>query len=64
MKDETATIDVYTRQIYNLAKINSVKHKYIQRAMIFVIIAIATELAIIAYLFLVYLGEGVIPPII
>ena len=62
-KDETTMINVYTRQIYSLAKINAAKYKYVQRAIIFVIVALATELAIIAYLFTFYLGAGVMPPI-
>jgi hypothetical protein len=63
IRDETDAINIYTRQIYSLAKINAAKYKYIQRAIFLVITAITTELAIIIYLFIVYLGEGIMPPI-
>jgi hypothetical protein len=62
-KDEAAMIDVYTRQIYSLAKINAVKYRHVQRAVILVVVALAAELAITAYLFVFYLGSGVMPPI-
>ena len=61
--DEESTINVYIRQIYSLAQINAPKYKYIQRAILLVIIALTTELAIIAYLFAYHLGEGLVPPI-
>lgn len=63
VKDETAVIDVYSRQIYNIARINSAKYKHIQRAVFLVIIALTTELAIITYLFIYHLGEGILPSI-
>ncbi len=63
IKDEESLIDEYTRQIFSLAKINSVKYKYLQRSVFLTIIALATELAIIVYLFVNYLGEGAIPGI-
>ncbi len=64
-KDEASTIDVYTRQIFSLARINAAKHKYIQRAVLLVIIALAVELALVAYLFPYYYSQGanVLPPI-
>jgi len=62
-KDEETTVNVYIRQIYSLAQINAVKYKYIQRAVLFVIISLTIELIIIAYLFAYHLGEGLIPPI-
>ena len=63
-KDEETTINVYIRQIFSLAQINAVKYKYIQRAILLVIVALATELGLIAYLFIYHLGDGLIPPII
>ena len=63
MGDETAAINVYTRQIYSLAQVNAAKYKYVQRAIFLVIIALVTELAIIVYLFFTYLDAGVMPPI-
>ena len=63
-KDEETTINVYIRQIFSLAQINAVKYKYIQRAILLVIVALATELDLIAYLFIYHLGDGLIPPII
>lgn len=62
-KDEETTINVYVRQIYSLAQINAVKYKYIQRAVLLVIISLTIELIIIAYLFAFHLGEGLVPPI-
>ena len=61
--DEETTINVYVRQIFSLAQINAVKYKYIQRAVLLVIISLTTELAIMAYLFIFHLGKGLIPPI-
>src|SRR5512136_1505944 len=52
IKDETSTMNVYTRQIFSLARINAAKYKYIQRAVLLVIIALGVELALVAYLFL------------
>lgn len=63
IESEETVIDVYTRQVFSLARINAEKYKYVQRAVYFVIIALATELGIIVYLFINYLGEGVLPPI-
>ena len=63
-QDEEAVINVYVRQIYSLAQINAAKYKYIQRAILLVIVALATELGLIAYLFIYHLGDGLIPPII
>jgi hypothetical protein len=63
-EDEETTIDVYIRQIFSLAQVNAAKYKHIQRAILLVIIALATELALIAYLFIYHLGDGLIPPII
>ena len=63
VKDEPTTIDVYSRQIFSLARINSAKYKHIQRAVLLVIIALTTELAIITYLFIYHLGEGMLPSI-
>jgi len=61
--DEETTINVYIRQIFSLAQINAAKYKYIQRAVLLVIISLTVELIIIAYLFANYLGEGLVPPI-
>lgn len=65
IKDEASTIDVYTRQIFSLARINAAKYKNIRRAVLLVIIALATELALVAYLFIYYYGQGakLLPPI-
>lgn len=62
-KDDESVINIYIRQLFTMARINQAKYKYVQRAILMVIIALATELAIIAYLFLNYLGEGVMPSI-
>jgi len=62
-KYEETTANVYIRQIYSLAQINAVKYKYIQRAVLLVIISLTVELITIAYLFAYHMGEGVLPPI-
>ena len=65
IKDEASTIDVYTRQIFSLAQVNAAKYKNIQRAVLLVIIALATELALVAYLFIYYYSQGanLLPPL-
>ena len=62
-KDESSVIDIYTREIYNVARINSEKYMYVRRGMFTAITTLAIELAIIIYLFIFYMGEGVMPPI-
>jgi len=65
IKDEASAIDVYTRQIFGIARVNAVKYKNIQRAVLLVIIALAAELALVAYLFIYYYVQGanMLPPI-
>ena len=65
IKDEASTIDIYTRQIFGLARVNAAKYRNIQRAVLLVIIALAAELALVAYLFIYYYGQGatLLPPI-
>jgi hypothetical protein len=63
MKDESSVIDIYSREIYNLAHINSEKYMYIRRGIFLVITTLAIELAIITYLFIFFMGAGVMPPI-
>jgi hypothetical protein len=65
IKDEASTIDVYTRQIFSLARINAAKYKNIQRAVLLVIIALAVELTLVVYLFVYYHAQGAtfLPPL-
>jgi len=65
IKDEASAIDVYTRQIFGLARVNAAKYRNINRAVLLVIIALATELALVAYLFIYYHAQGanMLPPI-
>jgi hypothetical protein len=65
IKDEASTINVYTRQIFSLARINAAKYKNIQRAVLLVIIALAVELTLVAYLFVYYHAQGAtfLPPL-
>ena len=65
IKDESSTINVYTKQIFSLARINAAKYKNIQRAVLLVIIALAVELALVAYLFIYYHAQGasMLPPL-
>jgi hypothetical protein len=48
--DETMT-DVYISQIYDVAQINKTKYTCVRRAVWFVVIALASQLSIIAYIF-------------
>jgi len=65
IKDEATTIDVYTRQVFGLAQVNAAKYKNIRRAVLLVIVALAAELTLVAYLFIYYYGQGatLLPPI-
>jgi cobalamin biosynthesis protein CobD/CbiB len=65
VKDEASTVEVYTRQIYNLARLNQTKYKHVQRAVLLVVIALGVELTLVAYLFPYYYFQGasVIPPL-
>ncbi|OGN95595.1 MAG: hypothetical protein A2Z77_05830 [Chloroflexi bacterium RBG_13_51_36] len=65
IKDEASAMDVYTRQIFGLARVNAAKYRNINRAVLLVIIALAAELALVAYLFPYYYfhGANMIPPI-
>ena len=65
IKNEASAIDVYTRQIFGLARVNAAKYRNIQRAVLLVIIALTVELALVAYLFIYYYGQGasMLPPI-
>lgn len=65
IKDEASTIDIYTRQIFGMARVNAAKYRNIQRAVLLVIIALAAELTLVAYLFIYYYGQGatLLPPI-
>ena len=64
MSNESATFDIYTRQVFNLAQINAAKYKHLHRATFITIAALAIELSIIIYLFVNYMGVGIMPPII
>jgi len=65
VKDEASTIDVYTSQIFSLARVNAGKYKNIQRAVLMVIIALAVELTLVVYLSIYYYAQGArtLPPI-
>jgi len=65
IKDEATTVDVYMRQVFGLARVNAAKYKNIRRAVLLVIIALAVELTLVAYLFIYYHGQGatLMPPI-
>jgi hypothetical protein len=65
IKDEASIIDIYTRQLFGLARVNAAKYRNIQRAVLFIIIALATELTLVAYLFIYHYSQGatLLPPI-
>ena len=47
LNEESSTTDIYIQQIYEIAKINSVKYKYVQRAVWLVVLTLATQLTLI-----------------
>jgi hypothetical protein len=51
LDDETHTTDLYVQQIYEVAKINSQKYKYVQRAVWLVVITLAVQLTLIVITF-------------
>jgi hypothetical protein len=53
---DEAINDTYIRQVYEVAKINNVKYKYVGRAVWFVVIAIFAQVAFIAFAFAEKLG--------
>lgn len=63
LKNEDNIIDIYIRQIYSVARINTVKYKHVQRAVVLVITTLAIELVLITYLFIYHLGQDRMPPI-
>jgi len=63
MKDEATVLDIYVRQIYSVAQINSAKYKHVQRGVVLVVTTLAIEFVIIVYLFISHMGAGKIPPI-
>jgi hypothetical protein len=65
LEDEASIADIYIRQIFSVARINSAKYKFVQRGVVLVIVTLAIELAIITYLFAYHLSTGldIMPPI-
>jgi hypothetical protein len=65
LEDEASIADTYIRQIFSVARINTAKYKFVQRGVVLVIITLAIELVIIAYLFAYHMstGSSVMPPI-
>jgi hypothetical protein len=59
VSSEDNIINVYSHQVYTIARINSAKYKYLQRGMLFVVISLAIELLVVGYLFQHYLGIGI-----
>jgi hypothetical protein len=65
LEDDSATSDVYIKQIYNVARINQAKYRHVQRGVVLVIITLVIELTVITYLFTYHMssGQNVMPPI-
>lgn len=63
LKDEESVVNVYIRQIFSVARINAAKYKYVQRGILYGIVALAVELVTIVYLFIYHYGSGHFPPI-
>jgi hypothetical protein len=64
LSDESATFNIYSRQVFSLAQINAVKYRHLHHATFLTIAALAIELSIIIYVFANYMGAGIMPPII
>lgn len=64
IKDEPSVIGLYSREIYDVARINSEKYRYVRRGIFLVITTLAIELGLIVYLFIFYMGEGRMPPVL
>ncbi len=47
LNDEPSTTDIYIQQIYEIAQINSLKYKYVQRAVWLVVLTLAAQLTLI-----------------
>jgi hypothetical protein len=63
LQDQSQIAEVYIRQIFSVARINSAKYKYVQRGIVTVIVTLTIELAVIVYLFLYYRNLAKLPPI-
>ena len=63
-EDENTAFNIYSKQVFSLAHINSVKYKHLHRATYLTISALAIELSIIVYIFANYMGAGIMPPLI
>jgi hypothetical protein len=65
LEDEASITETYIRQIFSVARINQSKYRFVQRGVVLVIITLAIELVIIAYLFAYHMstGQNIMPPI-
>jgi ABC-type Fe3+-siderophore transport system permease subunit len=63
LKSEENIAEMYIREIYTVAQINTAKYKYVNRGVVLVIITLTIELILIAYLFIYHLGDGKMPSI-
>jgi len=61
LQDESQIAEVYIRQIFSVARINSEKYKHVQRGIITVICSLTIELTVIVYLFMYYQSAGKMP---
>jgi predicted RND superfamily exporter protein len=51
IKNDDEITDIYIKQIYEVAQINATKYSCVNRAVWFVVLALGSQLAIIAYIF-------------
>jgi hypothetical protein len=56
MSGDEAINDVYIRQVYEVAKINNIKYKFVGRAVWFVVITLISQITFIVYMFADKLG--------
>jgi hypothetical protein len=51
LKDDETVMEVYTKQIYEVSRLTASKYKYAQRTVYYVMLALAAEFSLIAYVF-------------
>ena len=63
LKSEESIADMYIREVWTVAHINSIKYKYVNRGVALVVITLTIELVLIVYLFAFHMSEGKMPSI-
>jgi hypothetical protein len=51
MSGDEAITDIYVRQVYEIAKINKIKYRFVGRAIWFAVISLMTQITLIVFMF-------------